>query len=66
MACDFMMQHLLDALTQPSTVEETEGAEEPHVKDLLRGRRAILYDLVGAVVTEVTRYGSVRVCTASE
>ena len=59
-ARDFKMQHLLDALTQPPNVEAAEGAEEPHGEDLLRGRRTILNDLVGTVMTEVTRYGSLE------
>ena len=60
MARDFEMQHLLDAPTQASTVEEAEGAEGPHVEDLLRGRRTILNDLVGTVMTEVMQYGSLE------
>ena len=54
------LQHLLDALTQPSAIEEAEGAKRPHGEDLLRGRRTILNDLVGTVMTEVTRYGSLE------
>ena len=60
MARDFEMKNLLDALTQSSTVEEAEGAEEPYGEDLLRGRQTILNDLVETVMTKVMRHGSLE------